>query len=315
MAVNIIEMDKSNKYVVFADKFIEVVGRENIKYNEPLKNHTSFKVGGPADIFVMPCGVSQFVEVIKTCKTHQIPFYIIGNGTNLVVRDKGLRGVVIKTGENFKSYSVNEDILEAESGILLSDLSKIAYQSELTGLEFASGIPGTLGGAVVMNAGAYGGEMKDIVIETCYLDSESEIRVLEGRQHLFGYRTSFIQKEGGIVLKTCLKLKKGKKELIKEQMDILSEKREKSQPLEMPSAGSVFKRPEGYFTGPLIEKCGLKGYSIGGAQVSSKHCGFIVNKGDALANDIITLLKYIQDKVKTQFGVLLETEIKIIGEE
>lgn len=297
------------------DKLKDITGSENIKYNEPMKNHTSFKVGGPADIFVTPQNIAQLTGIINVCKFYQAPFFVMGNGTNLVVRDKGIRGVVIKTGEHFNNYSINGDIIEAESGILLSELSEIACENGLTGLEFACGIPGTLGGAVAMNAGAYGGEMKDVVISTCYLNAKDELEVVEGEQHLFGYRTSFIQKEGGIVLKSHIKLRKGRKDLIKEQMTILNEKRAKSQPLEMPSAGSVFKRPEGHFTGPLIEQCGLKGYGIGGAQVSNKHCGFIVNKGNALASDVVALIRYVQDKVKTQFGVQLEPEIKIIGEE
>ena len=309
------KMNNINKYVVYLDRFTEIVGKDSIKCDEPMKNHTSFKVGGPADIFIVPKKTSELVETIKACKANKIPFYIIGNGTNLVVRDKGIRGIVIKTGGKYKNYLVNDNIIQAESGILLSTLSKAAYQCELTGLEFASGIPGTLGGAVAMNAGAYGGEMKDIVIKTCYLDYECELKTIEGEQHLFGHRTSFFQKTGGIILATYLQLTKGKKELIKEKMDMLNKKRADSQPIDMPSAGSVFKRPEGNFTGPLIEKCGLKGYSIGGAQVSNKHCGFIVNKGDALAKDITDLIEYIQNKVETKFGVQLETEIKIIGEE
>ncbi|HOJ09647.1 MAG TPA: UDP-N-acetylmuramate dehydrogenase [Clostridiales bacterium] len=301
--------------VRIADKIIEIAGKENIKFNEPLKYHTSFKIGGPADIFVMPDGISAFVELLKLCKIQNIPYYIIGNGTNLIVRDKGIRGVVIKTGDKLGKCSVNNNIIEAESGILLSVLSKIACNYELSGLEFASGIPGTLGGAVIMNAGAYGGEMRDVVIKTQYLDSEGDIKVLEGQQHLFGYRTSLIQKENGVILKSWLRLKRGEKRLIEEEMQVLKDKREKSQPLDMPSAGSVFKRPKGHYTGPLIEQCGLKGYSIGGAQVSNKHCGFIVNTGDAAAEDVIGLIKFVQDTVKKQFGVELETEVKIIGEE
>jgi len=309
------EKRQSCDYGTIKGELEKIVGIENIKYSEPMKNHTSFKVGGPADIFITPRSISHITSVIEACKSHQVPFFVMGNGTNLIVRDKGIRGVVIKTGEYLNNFNVDGDVIEAEAGILLADLSKIACENELTGLEFACGIPGTLGGAVVMNAGAYGGEMKDVVISTYYLNNDGELKVVEGEQHLFGYRTSFIQKEGGIVLKTKLKLRKGAKELIKNQMDILNEKRAKSQPLEMPSAGSVFKRPVGYYTGPLIEQCGLKGYSIGGAQVSNKHCGFIVNKGDALASDVTALIRFVQEKVKAEFGVQLEPEVKIIGEE
>ncbi|HHV95590.1 MAG TPA: UDP-N-acetylmuramate dehydrogenase [Clostridiaceae bacterium] len=310
-----IEKKQSCGYEEIKYELEKIAGIENIKYCEPLKNHTSFKVGGPADIFITPRNVSHVIDIVEVCKSHGVPFFIMGNGTNLIVRDKGIRGVVIKIGEYLNNYHVDGEVIEAEAGILLSDLSKIACENSLTGLEFACGIPGTLGGAIVMNAGAYGGEMKDVVISTHYLNNEGELKVAVGDEHLFGYRTSFIQKKGGIVLKTKLKLRIGDKELIRQQMDILNEKRAKSQPLEMPSAGSVFKRPPGYFTGPLIEQCGLKGYSIGGAQVSTKHCGFIVNKGNASASDIIALIKFVQDKVKAEFGVHLEPEIKIVGEE
>lgn len=292
-----------------------VAGEENVRINEPMKNHTSFKVGGVADILVTPEDISALEKIINICKAEKLPYFIMGNGTNLIVRDKGIRGVVIKTSDKLNRYSVYGDIIEAEAGILLSQLSQIALENELTGLEFASGIPGTLGGAVVMNAGAYGGEMKDVVIRTRYIRPDGMIATLEGEQHQFGYRTSYIQKEGGVILKSWIKLAKGEKSKIREQIESLTERRQRTQPLDMPSAGSVFKRPKGYYTGPLIEESGLKGYSIGGAQVSMKHCGFIVNTGNASAQDIIDLIKHIQKTIKEKYGVELETEVKIVGEE
>jgi UDP-N-acetylmuramate dehydrogenase len=305
-------------YIDFA-KIIEIiVGEENLKINEPMKNHTSFRVGGPADIFVTPESTSMLDEVLKICKKEDIPYFVMGNGTNLIVRDNGIRGVVIKTQDKFNKYSIYDDldnVIEAEAGALISRLSSIALEHGLSGLEFASGIPGTLGGAVTMNAGAYGGEMKDVVIKTQYISSEGKIEILEGEQHQFGYRTSFIQKEGGIALKSWIKLCRDDKTKIQERIECMAAKRGKSQPLDMPSAGSVFKRPEGYYTAPLIEECGLKGYNIGGAQVSLKHCGFIVNTGNATEQNIIDVINHIQRTIKNRYNLELETEVKIIGDE
>jgi UDP-N-acetylmuramate dehydrogenase len=305
-------------YIDSANIIKIIVGEENIKINEPMKNHTSFKVGGPADILVTPESISMLDEVLKICKKEDIPYFIMGNGTNLIVRDKGIRGVVIKTQDKFNKYSIyNElnNVIEAEAGILISRLSSIALEHGLSGLEFASGIPGTLGGAVTMNAGAYGGEMKDVVIKTQYISSEGKIEILEGEQHQFEYITSFIQKERGIALKSWIKLCRDDKTKIQERIECMAAKRGKSQPLDMPSAGSVFKRPEGYYTAPLIEECGLKGYNIGGAQVSLKHCGFIVNTGNATAQNIIDVISHIQRTIKNRYNLELETEVKIIGDE
>jgi len=302
-----------NRYIT--DLLEEIVGKDNIKLNEPMKNHTSFRVGGPADILIMPSNTERLVEVLKLCKEKKVPFFIMGNGTNLIVRDKGIRGVVIKTYENFNEYKVIDNVIEAYAGILLSRIADIALEKELSGLEFASGIPGTLGGAVFMNAGAYGGEMKDIVIQTEYIDSDNQVRVLSGSQHEFGYRSSCIQRESGIVLKSRIMLKKGSKSEIKAVMEDLNTRRTEKQPLELPSAGSVFRRPEGYYAGKLIQDCGLRGYRIGGAEVSCKHCGFIVNSDGATAEDIISLIKHIQKSVKAKFGVDMRTEVRIVGEE
>ncbi|MEN8904408.1 MAG: UDP-N-acetylmuramate dehydrogenase [Clostridiales bacterium] len=294
--------------------FEKIVGKENILMNEPMKKHTSFKIGGPVDIMLFPKEARHVSEIINICNKEDIPFMTMGNGTNLVVSDKGIRGVVIKLFKNIANYEVNENEISASSGILLSTLSKIAYRNSLSGLEFASGIPGTLGGAVAMNAGAYGGEMKNVVVETQYVKRNGEIKEVSGDEHEFGYRTSIIQKEKAIVVSTKIRLNSKNKENIKEVMDKLDFKRKDKQPLEMPSAGSVFKRPEGYFAGKLIQDSGLRGYKIGGAQVSEKHCGFIVNTGLATAKDVMELIEYIQKTVKSKFNVNLETEVRLIGE-
>lgn len=293
----------------------EKAGEIYLRFDEPMKDHTSFKVGGPADVLAIPDGSGQLVKVLKVCRNNGIPYLVIGNGSNLIVRDKGIRGVVVKISENIGDVIIEGEIIEAEAGILLSRLANIALENGLSGMEFASGIPGTLGGAVFMNAGAYGGEMKDIVIKTVYLDRSCEVRVIQGDEHHFGYRDSFIQRDGGIVLKSYLKLTKGNRQLIKNRMDELCQQRKDKQPLEMPSAGSVFKRPEGHYTGALIEGCELKGFVSGGAQISDKHCGFIVNKGGASAADIINLINYVKTCVYSKYGVELQTEVKVVGEE
>ena len=292
-----------------------MVGEGDYKTDEPMKNHTSFRVGGPADVLVTPRSIEMTAQVYRVCRQNEIPVFVMGNGTNLIVSDKGIRGVVIKLADNLSSSSVEGEIIRAEAGMLVSAVSKLALSHELAGLEFAEGIPGTLGGAVAMNAGAYTGEMKDVVIRTTYIDSEGELGEIEGEGHCFGKRTSFIQKEGGIVVRSQLKLRRGKEAEIKALMDDFNRQLRDKQPLEMPSAGSIFKRPEGHFAGKLIQDCGLRGYGIGGAEVSAKHCGFIVNKGNAVSSDIVRLIKHIQDTVKSRFGVDLQTEVKIIGEE
>jgi UDP-N-acetylmuramate dehydrogenase len=298
-----------------AGRLGSITGEERIKLNELMKNHTSFRVGGPADILVCPDSIVRLAEIVKECRKNNVPFYIMGNGTNLVVTDKGIRGVVIKTCGSLCGVRVEGDTIQADCGALLSKVAKAALEHSLAGLEFASGIPGTVGGAVCMNAGAYGREIKDVVVRTEYLDAENEIKVMSREQHEFSYRSSRIQKEGGIVLRTVIKLDKGEHQAIKSLMDDLNRRRKDKQPLELPSAGSVFRRPEGYYAGKLIEDCGLKGFSIGGAQVSEKHCGFIVNRGNAAAADIIELVNHIKDCVQSKYGIRLKTEIKILGEE
>lgn len=297
----------------FIEKIKYILGKDSVKLDEPMKDHTSFKIGGPAEIFLIPKTLDEITQLIKLCTKFNVEYMIIGNATNLIVRDNGIKGAVIKLADNFNNYKVMDDIISAQTGILLSDLAIIALQNSLSGIEFACGIPGTLGGAVTMNAGAYGSEFKDIVLSTEYMDGNGDIFTIDNEQHRFGYRTSFIQTEKFIALKSNLKLKKDNKDNIEKKMDELNSKRKQKQPLDMPSAGSVFKRPEGYFTGELIEKCGLKGYKIGGAMVSDLHSGFIVNERDATAKDVIDLIHHIQKTVKSKFNVDLKTEVKIVG--
>lgn len=286
-----------------------------IMLNEPMAYHTSFKTGGPADVLIKPHNIAGLIQIIQCCKRMEIPLLVMGNGTNLIVRDKGFRGVVVQIMDNMNSYEVIGEEIIAESGLLLSRLARIAFKHKLTGLEFAEGIPGTIGGAVAMNAGAYDGEMSFVVKQTEYLRPDGQICLLDHDQHCFGKRSSFIQSDGGVVLKTYMSLKSGDQGVISAKMADFRSKRREKQPLELPSAGSIFRRPEGNFAGKLVQDCGLRGKRIGGAEVSCLHCGFIVNTGNATAADIVTLIKHIQDKVYADFGVQLQTEVKIVGEE
>lgn len=290
-----------------------LVGSENVCENVMLSEYTSMKVGGPCDIFVKPRSLKELEQVYRFCLSQKVPVFIMGNGSNLIIRDGGMEGVVIYCHPYLSTVTRVGNVVTAECGILLKDLAAYAHENSLSGLEFASGIPGTLGGAVIMNAGAYDGEMKDVVTRTWYMNSEGEIKVLTGEEHQFGYRKSFIAAQQGLVLKTELELQTDDPVKIKAKMDDLNQRRADKQPLEYPSAGSVFKRPQGYYTGKLIQDCGLKGYSIGGAEVSTKHSGFIINTGNATATNIIQLISYIQKTVRERFGVELETEVKILG--
>lgn len=283
--------------------------------HEPMKNHTSFKIGGEADILVSPATEDQIIEVIRYCSDMNVPIFVMGNGSNLLVSDKGIRGVVLKIAGSFSNVDIAEDRMNVETGILLSSLANRALKESLSGLEFASGIPGTLGGALAMNAGAYGSEMKDVVVSITAVDMQGNMIELEGDMLEFGYRTSRLQRKGLIALKTILELEKGDPSRIKETMVELTRRRREKQPLSYPSGGSVFKRPEGYYAGKLIQDAGLKGYSIGGAQVSTQHAGFIINKGDATCADVVSLIETIKDKVYREFGVKLSPELKIVGEE
>ncbi|KUO72050.1 MAG: UDP-N-acetylenolpyruvoylglucosamine reductase [Clostridia bacterium BRH_c25] len=283
-------------------------------YNESMKNHTSFKLGGPADIFIEPENRLELANAIRVLGENTVPYYIMGNGSNLLVSDKGLRGAVIKIGEKFGNITIDENKIITESGVLLSTLSRMAAKRSLAGMEFASGIPGSLGGAVAMNAGAYGGEMKDIVEWVEVLDQDLELVRLQSSEMEFGYRKSVVEPRKYIVIRCCLRLEKGNPDDIGRIMADLAEKRKTKQPLHLPSAGSTFKRPEGCFAGKLIEDAGLRGFSIGGAQVSPLHCGFVVNNGKATAQDVYDLIKHVQKIVFEKFDVRLEPEVRILGE-
>jgi len=285
-----------------------------IYLNEDMKKHTTFKTGGTADLMIEAQSVSELQILMKYIFREKIPYVILGHGSNVLVGDQGIREVVIKIEDNLKRITIDGEKIDAEAGALLADVSKDAQKHGLSGVEFASGIPGTVGGAVVMNAGAYGGEIKDVLEEVQVITAQGELLVRKIDDLELGYRTSVIQTNGDIVIKARFCLKKGDKIDIKNTMDELTCKREKSQPLEYPSAGSVFKRPEGYFTGKLIQDAGLQGYQIGGAQVSTKHAGFIVNANNATTSDILNLIKHIQHEVKRLYHVELKTEVKVVGE-
>ena len=293
---------------------IENLGILNIKYNELMSQHTSFKVGGPADIFIEPSNLEELKKALGFVRQHNIPYYVIGNGTNLLIGDKGIRGAVIKVGESFGEIEITGEEVIAECGVLLSTLSKVVARNALTGLEFASGIPGYLGGAIAMNAGAYGGEMKDVVEWVEVLDDNLELQRFTNSEMEFIYRKSIVEPRNLIVIRCKMKLKKGNQEEINCIMSDLNLKRKTKQPLHLPSAGSTFKRPPGYYAGKLIEDAGLRGFSLGGAQVSDLHCGFVVNKGNATARDVYDLIKHVQQTVFNQFGINIETEVKMIGE-
>lgn len=288
-----------------------VLDEKLILCDEPMDKHTSFKIGGDADFMVLPENIKQIKDTIMILKENGIRYTVIGNGSNLLVDDAGIRGVVIKLAKNFSEVVVSGNTIIARCGALLSRIANVALQNSLTGFEFAAGIPGTLGGAVVMNAGAYGGEMKDVVSETTYMTADGDICTVTGAEHGFGYRKSAFQK-GDIILESVIVLKSGDKDSISAQMSQLNAQRRAKQPLEFPSAGSAFKRPEGYFAGKLIQDAGLKGYKIGGASVSEKHSGFIVSDGTATCDDVLALIEYIQNEVYNKFNVKLEPEVRYI---
>ena len=299
----------------FYDKLTSVIAKERVYVDEPMSRHTTFRVGGPADFFVTPKAKEEVRDVIRICKEAGMPYYIIGNGSNLLVSDAGYRGVIVQIYKEMNEVKVEGDLVKAQAGALLSGIAAKALGAELSGFEFASGIPGTIGGACVMNAGAYGGEMKDVLESVTVLTGKGKIIELGRNELELGYRTSVIAKKGYIVLGAALKLERGDGEKIKTYMDELKEKRVTKQPLEYPSAGSTFKRPEGYFAGKLIEDAGLRGFQVGGAQVSEKHCGFVINRDHATAADIMELMRQVQIRVKENSGVDLEPEVKRLGDE
>ena len=332
------------------ETLISVLGEEKVRFDEPLKNHTSFKIGGPADVLVSVSNADELIKTIEYAKEENIEFFLLGNGSNVLASDKGYRGMVIKLDGEFNDGKVSGDTIKAGAGITLSKLAGLAMNSSLSGLEFASGIPGTLGGALFMNAGAYGGEMKQVVTKVSVLDltnqskdetsikelSDDEtfvsgpfdressvndssigtitIKELSNEEMDFGYRHSILKEKDYIALGCEMKLNPGDKEAIASYMRELASKRKEKQPLEFPSAGSTFKRPEGYFAGKLIEDANLGGFSIGGAEVSNKHKGFVINKGSATAKDVKDLIDYVIKTVKEQSGVTLEPEVLFLGE-
>ena len=295
-------------------KFCDLLGEERVFTGEAMSRHTTFKIGGPADYFLMPDKGTDVGRIVKICKESGIPYFILGNGSNLLVGDGGYRGAVIQIYKNMSAVTVKGTEITVQAGALLSAVAAAAKNAALTGFEFAGGIPGTMGGAVVMNAGAYGGEMKDVLTEVTVMDDEGEIITLPADKLELGYRTSIIKTAGYIVLEAKLQLKEGDPEVIRETMKDLTIRRTTKQPLEYPSAGSTFKRPEGYFAGKLIMDSGLAGYQVGGAQVSEKHCGFVINAGGATARDVRTLMDDVRDVVYKKYGVTLEPEVKFLGD-
>ena len=295
-------------------KFCREFGENRVLLEEPMKRHTTFRIGGPAEIFVIPDNIEDVRKIIEICNAEDIPYFILGNGSNLLVSDKGYKGVVIQIDRNFGTGEIKGTEIHASAGALLSAIAAAARKEALTGFEFAGGIPGTLGGAVVMNAGAYGGELKDVLKSVTVMDQKGNIFEIPAEELQMGYRTSIIKTAGYIVLNAVLSLKEGNPEEIKKLTRELSEQRISKQPLEYPSAGSTFKRPEGYFAGKLIMDSGLRGYQVGGAQVSEKHCGFVINTGDATAEDVCSLMKNVIEIVHEKFGVTLEPEVKFLGE-
>lgn len=296
------------------ERLIKNIDKSRVKRDELMRDHTSFKVGGKAKILVFPQTAEDIIAAVKCCKESGQNYYIMGKGSNIIVKDSGYNGVIIKLGDHYNRITVNGDQVRADSGALLSMIASTAFDHSLEGIEFASGIPGTVGGAVTMNAGAYGGEMSLIVEQVRVISQVGEIITIGNKDMNFGYRHSVIQEKAYIVVGVDLKLRNGNKEEIKKKTKELTARRNEKQPVNFPSAGSIFKRPEGYFAGKLIEDAGLKGLALGGARVSPLHAGFIVNEGNAKAEDILSLIEIIKQTVLDKNGVQLETEVKVIGD-
>ncbi len=292
----------------------QAAGEKNVLQMESMKGHTTFRIGGPADLFVSPVTAEGIRDTVRICRKQGVPFYVVGNGSNLLVSDQGYRGVILQIYKNFSEIKAEGEELAVQAGAMLSVIAKTALAQGLAGFEFASGIPGTLGGAVVMNAGAYGGEMKDVLTEVTVLTWDGEIRTLPASELRLGYRTSAVAENHWIVLGARLRLVRGDRERIRSRMEELKIQRVSKQPLDLPSAGSTFKRPEGYFAGKLIMEAGLRGFAVGGAQVSEKHCGFVVNRGEATAADVYRLIREVAARVKAQAGVDLEPEVRLLGD-
>lgn len=298
-----------DKIISFSEKY-----KFDIKENEPMKYHTSFKIGGNAQLLISVNTYEGLKELLKLCKSENVPVFILGKGSNILVSDKGIEGVVIKLDGVFKNISlVDDDEIFCGAGVSLAKLCNFAYENSLSGLEFAWGIPGSAGGAAFMNAGAYGGNMSDVLVSCTHIDSDFNQGTFTKKELSLSYRHSIYSENNYIVTGLLLKLQKDSQVEIRNRMDDYMKRRKDKQPLDYPSAGSVFKRPEGYFAGTLIEQSGLKGYSIGGAKVSEKHAGFIINTGNASCNDVLNLVEYIQNTVKEKHGVSLECEIRLVG--
>ena len=298
------------------DKLNEIITEGQVLVGEPMSLHTTFRVGGVADYYVIPGNKMEATETVRLLLAEGIPYYVLGNGSNVLVSDEGYRGVVVCISKGMDDVNVDGDMIIAGAGALLSKIATVALANNLTGLEFASGIPGSLGGAIVMNAGAYGGEMKDIVESVELFDTASgKVVRLSNEDMKFAYRNSIVKQHPYIVLSVSMRLAKGNSEDIRQVMNDLAVQRRQKQPLEYPSAGSTFKRPEGYFAAKLIDDAGLRGYMVGGAQVSDKHCGFVVNKDNAKASDVIALMRHVREVVDSKFGVVLEPEVCMLGED
>ncbi len=303
-----------NKEFIYRE-LLNILEEESIKVDEPMKKHITFRVGGPADFLVKPKTEEELRKVISFAKKNNVPFIVIGNGSNLLVKDGGIRGIVIELSDNFNNYEIEGNIIKAQSGALLAIIGRNAMKNSLTGFEFAAGIPGTLGGALAMNAGAYGGEMKQVVKSVRLMDCDGNIFELSNEEMKFEYRRSLLTEKDYIVLSTVIELQQGNMDEIKATMADYANRRSTKQPLNLPSAGSTFKRPEGHFAAKLIDDCGLRGLTLRGAQVSDKHCGFVVNLDGATAKDLLDLMYVVKSTVNSKFGIMLEEEVKVLGEE
>jgi len=292
----------------------QYISQNNILLNEPMSKHTSFKTGGNCEAMVLIKSEQDIINVIKLAKKYNEKLYILGNCTNLIVRDKGVKGTILKISKGFDDIKVNDNKIIVKAGTLLSKLAKTAQKNGLSGLEFASGIPGTVGGAIAMNAGAYGGEIASVLSYTNFIDEKGNINKINNKEHQFAYRKSIFSNNNNVIIESEFLLKKDNKSDIIKRMNNYNDRRKQKQPLQFPSAGSIFKRPLGYYTGQLIEQCNLKGYNINDAMISELHAGFIINKKAATSEDIINLIAHIQETVYNKYKVRLETEVKIIGE-
>lgn len=300
--------------LVIYDNIMKLIPKERVFFAEPMDRHTTFRVGGEAEVFIQVQNKEELAKIIVYLRKLEADYFVLGNGSNLLVSDKGYQGVILQIGEKMSEITVEGNVIYAQAGALLSKIANVAEKHSLTGMEFAAGIPGTIGGAAVMNAGAYDGEMKNIVKTVTVLSKEGDLLELNRASMEFSYRNSVIKNKPFIVVEVCLTLEKGNSEEIKEKMQDFSNKRQEKQPLNLPSAGSTFKRPEGHFAGKLIMDAGLRGFRIGGAQVSEKHCGFVVNIGNAMASDIYELMEEVKKRVQEQFQVTLEAEVVCLGE-